>query len=541
MPTKRIFNFQFSIFSLFALLLVTSYLLIVAPVFAADPPTPASKPAPLDSKNYDWKVHNDLTGAGTEHMALCHLAGMSPLGKCLGFETNNNKVVGYLYDRVPGGGAIGGLTSVTLAMYTPPTSTSEYLADVGRGFGVVSPANAQVPGSGSNIVEPVRLLWQVVRNFVYVLFILVFVVVGFMIMFRQKLSPQAVVTVQTALPGLVIGLLLVTFSYFISALIIDISFWGVQIVGEIFKQVPGPSSLGGVLNIFGKDGITNFTNNSNIFELFSSSFRFGENLTDIAGGVIKTVDTGPGLPLAAIIPVVIGAVIGLIMAGPFGLVALGGVGAVTSLVAVPVISLLVPLVLIIALLIQFFRLTFKLIEAYIMILVSTITGPIIILASSLPGRGAVLGIWWKSLLANALMFPVVLMAFLFAGMILAVPPNSWTATPPLFGGLSTELLRVIIAYGIILGTPAIPGMVKKAIGAPDFGEIGNAAMKGAFEGGAVASPFALGLGRAGVKGSYTGLVGAGGVAAPRAGTTINQVRGAKLIESIFGNQKWFKP
>src|SRR3989344_3291443 len=119
-----------------------------------------------------------------------------------------------LYDKLPSGGALGGLSNVMMAMYTnPPTSTHEYLADLGTNLGIIQPVFAQVGGSGNGVIEPVLKMWQISRNLAYFLFVIVFLVTGFMIMFRAKINPQTVISIQVALPGLIVGLILVTFSY----------------------------------------------------------------------------------------------------------------------------------------------------------------------------------------------------------------------------------------------------------------------------------------------------------------------------------------
>jgi len=63
-------------------------------------------------------------------------------------------------------------------------------------------------------------LWKTMRNIAYSLIVLILVIVGFMVMFRKKLSAQVTVSVANSLPRLVIGLILITFSYPIAALTI---------------------------------------------------------------------------------------------------------------------------------------------------------------------------------------------------------------------------------------------------------------------------------------------------------------------------------
>jgi hypothetical protein len=456
---------------------------------------------PLDSKNYKAPENSDYALINLQHSALCQMAGMSPVSKCIGLTKEKGKVKAYLYDALPNGGALGAVTGVITAMYTPPTSTTQYVADVGIGLGIVDKAHAQVLGSGSSVVFPVLKLWQVVRNLVYVLYILIFIVVGVMIMLRQKMSAQAVVSIETALPGLVIGLILVTFSYLISSLLIDTAFFGMQVVGQIFSQ-------NGLNNLYGNaNQIQSLANNSNIFSFFTSSIRFGSDFSDVASGtssllnsVITGRDTGASTGITGAIGAIIFGVIGFIVLGPLG----GAVGAIGGAALPLIIGLIIPVILVVALLVMFVRLSFSLINAYIMLLISTIIGPFVILYSSIPGKGGSLGFWWKTILANALIFPAVFAGFLFAGVILgdnasvtAIGDQTWGSVPPFFGNLRPDLVRLIIAYGILLGIPAIPGMVKGMMGVKDIGEIGKMA----------AQNFGLGATGAGIGGALLGKSG----------------------------------
>lgn len=59
--------------------------------------------------------------------------------------------------------------------------------------------------------------WQFMRNVAYGLMSIVMLVIGFMIITRKKIGTQAAVTVQLALPKIIIALILITFSYPIGA------------------------------------------------------------------------------------------------------------------------------------------------------------------------------------------------------------------------------------------------------------------------------------------------------------------------------------
>ena len=459
-----------------------------------------------DASQANWNRFlqvSDLLGSQIPSAGLCAFGGGSPLG-CSGIQLDSNgQPKTLVYDRfVPGGGVIGGLTTLTTAMYSsPPTSSSYFLAKLGDELGIVQPAYAQVSGSGASIIQPVEKLWRVMRNIGYLIYIVIFIVVGFMIMLRQKLNPQTVITIQAAIPGLVIGLILLTFSYFISALVADLSFVGMQVVGQVFTEVKVEPGSAAYLNAFNPQELAQ---RSNVFELFTAAtsrlnpFDATKEPAGIAGAVTGTLNSQPStpnnflgiplgqLPLPGLIFGIMAGIVALIITGPLSLlVALpaaagagaGGAAAGTTILG-GFVGLIVPFILVIALAIQMFRLFMQLLNSYIMILVTTILGPFFIVIGSVPGREKTIEFWWKNLLGHSLSFPAVFATFLFAGMILATPGEDWKASPPFFGGLSIELLRLMIAYGIILGTPAVPAIVKKAIGAQDLGAIGTAGIAG---------------------------------------------------------------
>lgn len=411
-----------------------------------------AKPGPSDFS----AVQTENEGGGI----LCQLVKHSPTliktgnpaGKCP-LKQVTNPTTGeskYTYDH-NSVGAMGELAGMIGTLYNPPTSTTYYLAHLGESMGFISPAYAQVSGSGESILRPVFVLWQVMRNLSYLLFILIFLGTGFMIMFRQKLNPQTVITVQAALPGLVIGLIMVTFSYFFAALMVDVAFVGIQIVAEIFIAA-------GTRNYFGTGSeLRDLANNLNILTLWSS-LPVRQTAYDVAvssSGVITS--QFPNNSFGTIIGSILGFIIG------------------------QNISVVVTLVIVIALFVQLFRLLFSLINSYLSILIYTIIGPVLLLYSSLPGKNEAVSTWWRTILGNALVFPAVLAGFLFAGMILGSPAEQWNTRPP-FISFDPSILRLVVGFGILIGITAIPGMVKKAIGVKDIQEIPQAAM-GGFMGG----------------------------------------------------------
>lgn len=480
MPVPRISKF-FQVSLLTITLFFFAFLITPNSIFAADTTSSTTNnTTAIDASNWhasqqaNFSLITLLSALNTQVAGVPLIPGQVPV-----IEPDGSM---RLADSLPNGGALGGLNTVIVAMLsTPPTSTAQYLADVGNNMGIIRTAYAQtsVGGSGEGVIRPVIRLWQVTRNFSYMMFIVIFLVVGFMIMFRQKINPQTVISAQAALPSLVIGLILVTFSYFIAALIVDLSFVGMMLVSYLFQQT-------GLSLYMSNQGMNDLARNSNVFGLFSS-FIFSSATGDLPGYFAKLFTLSPenartlGQALAGpgggqIITNLPG--VGPVIATKMGEIVSAGVGGV--------VGILVMLVVAIALFIQMFRLLLELIRAYISILVATIGGPLLILVSSIPGRSGALSLWWRALLGNVLVFPAIFLAFLFAGAILG-NTGDFAQTLPLFSGLPVSLVRVMIGLGIVLGTPAIPGMVKSALKVPDIKGLPEAAIGGAAAGFGVVS------------------------------------------------------
>ena len=124
----------------------------------------------------------------------------------------------------PSSSSSSGARSWTVVFTTRPISTATYLLDIGERLKIVPEAKAQSQGFGFTAAGPVLKLWKVSRNLTYALLIIVIVAMAFMIMFRVKISPQTVITIQSALPKVILALILITFSYAIAGFLIDLMY-----------------------------------------------------------------------------------------------------------------------------------------------------------------------------------------------------------------------------------------------------------------------------------------------------------------------------
>jgi hypothetical protein len=122
------------------------------------------------------------------------------------------------------GGLIGiaGNTTDTLLAMPLPISSGQYFASINP----FKEARAQIGEGQEGLGGPDMIileLWTKVRNVSYILAVVALVIIGFMIMLRIPLGPRTVVSAQNSLPRIALALFLITFSYAISGLLIDLT------------------------------------------------------------------------------------------------------------------------------------------------------------------------------------------------------------------------------------------------------------------------------------------------------------------------------
>ncbi len=328
--------------------------------------------------------------------------------------------------------------------YELPASFQTYYADLKSNF-LGKPAYAQVGGVGFNGLQSLLVIWKAFRNITYSLSAIIFVILGLMIMFRVKISPQAVLTVQSAIPKLITTLILITFSYAIAGLVIDFSYLLVALV-LVALQSAG-LSIGG-------QSIQDLTN-AGLWDMFQLMYR--------------------ALPanFLAFITVPIGAIIG----GIVGMLATGGnpLGGAIGLVIGPA---LIGLVIAIIFLVWLIKFLFGLFGCYVKILLKVILAPIEIGVGAFPGQSGGFSNWLKGLIANVLVFPVSLLFMVLInaiieatqqGLINGNPP--WTPSLLHMGqtangvamGLSGGFVPVVVGLGGIMMLSKLPELIPQAV------------------------------------------------------------------------------
>lgn len=383
-----------------------------------------------------------------------------------------------------GYGVLGDINKGIVAMYTPPATTYTYLADVMKSAKIIPAAQAQ--GLGFSALDPILETWKAFRNLAYLFFVVAFLVIGFMIMFRTKVG-QAAITAQQAIPSVVVAMLAVTFSYAIAGFMIDIMYVVMYMLAGFFTE--GPDIV--TRNMFGLVGLmfrgtTGSTQNA-IEQFMEDALNIG-----LVGEAIAWMS-----------------------------------------------SLLGTVIIGIAILFATFKVFFELVKTYVAVLIQIIFSPIILMFGAFPGKN-VFGKWIKDLSGNLILWPVVLLCVLVQRMLTA-PIRSLQGTgqtldsafgggfmPPfLVGQGQASIVPVILGIGVLLVIPEIMQQVKKAWGVEEgiFPQLAKDAVSRIKEG-TITAPVITGLGE--------GVINAG-----RAGWNYNRNNpgatfGEKLEKAVHG-------
>lgn len=459
-------------------------------------PTSISPTSPIYT---DMLVHNMF------HTFSCLAVGQSVIGQpCLNYVQG----VPVLSAVNLQGGTLGAVTGVIGLMYqNPPVRTYQSLAGLGETLGIVKQAHAQVLGSGAGVLQPIQTLWQVSRNISYVIMIIIFVIIGLMVMFRQRINPQTVITAQAAIPGLVIGLILITFSYFLAGLISDTAFIGTNLVGAYFSAAQNKPPQNLVEDIQSKSILSIFTPFTRIMgppNIAGALRSIWEDLADRTISPLDPFSLDPQRVLRYLTSLLAAQFIlpfGGMFGGPGQIVA--GILAIgtTQLAPVDTAAFALGFVAIAILVYAMFRLLLRLVNSYLTIIFLTITAPFQFLFSALPGRQGIATEWIMNILGNVLVFPAVLAVFYFVAILLgpsfqcgtppcpfkisdlnqrphntfisAVQAQETTIQPdtitgsntfPLFGGMDLNFIKLLLAFGALVALPAVPDIIIRTVG-----------------------------------------------------------------------------
>jgi len=412
----------------------------------------------------------------------------------------NNDLLVLTFQRIMGGipqddgtggityspGMVGNVTQAIAWMINSPAATTErYVADVmnSAGFKIAQPAYAQ--GLGFASLDPILNTWKTFRNMAYLFFVVLFLVIGFLIMMRQKIGGQAAITAQQAIPQIIVSLLLVTFSYAIAGLVIDLMYVVMYLLLALFQKDQGVFLNKNFLQLGWIMVSNGATMAYEAVQEFSDSMQ--GNLEYWGDGVIPTL------------------------------------GSITLAVVVAL-----------AIALKIVELFFELLKTYVTIVLTIAFSPILLAFGAVPGQNPFKQ-WMLNLVGNLAAFPTVLLVLIVSDQLTnhisgtelvdnVILEGGGFQPPYLFGSGTAGLMPFIVGLGMLMIMPEIVKEAKKAMGAKEgifqqlAGKMGDSLGKG-WKGGELIPGFAMsdtskwaGGGLSGGNFARKGAIGAAGLA-----------------------------
>lgn len=442
---------------LFSFLIISSMIVPLAAKAAAPPPSPSAAPTWYNSSFQDWygKVYDPNNPSeifGERYTAAQVQWVMYGLFSFLINSTSNAKVVQCFLNNVAdinacsqvikdmiainpdAASSLAEQNSKTQGLWEQvfadrPFSGIAYVREKVQNLSLVPVAHAQAVGFGFTALQPVQDMWAASRDIAFGLFVIIAIVFSFMIMFRVKISPQVVISVQSSIPKIVTALILVTFSYAIAGFAVDLMYVVIGIlsfVGTGFMPVHGEAATKVA---------------SGIFNFLTVGQPLGANIQVGVFGLLAIYLIL--LPIAFV--VVLFTQIGVIGSSILGALAVLGLGAISP--AMPILVIIGVIIIVIIILItvwNMFKVYWALLKAFVNILLLVIFAPIQIAAGVIIPSFS-FGSWLKSIFSNLAVFVVtgflILLSYIFLieGVYLGVNANV---------GLGERYARFIFGSGI---------------------------------------------------------------------------------------------
>lgn len=280
--------------------------------------------------------------------------------------------------------------------------------------GFIPVAYAKPPtGVGFASLHLVFQLWKNLRDLSFLIIVLILVTIGFMIMFRSKINPQTVITVENSLPKIVIALILITFSYPIVGFLIDLTFISIPLIASLFKNLIPIQELNSVTTETIRGSFSSLIINWKNIGMYMIGIK-----TIIGGLIFQVINPN----LQTFISIIIGTLvtfIAFIFIEPlhqfllrlfdiqiFAVIANWNVGkAIVSLLIFIIAPILLTFFIAVAtIFFMYFRIFFFFLSCIINLVLYIILSPVYLLFEAIPGRST-FSSWLKNIIGNLIVFP----------------------------------------------------------------------------------------------------------------------------------------
>lgn len=376
------------------------------------------------------------------------------------------------------GSVFGYITQgIAIPYMNPPASGIYWVYDTLQNNNLV-PKSYAAEGIGFSALKSLTGLWKIFRNVAYLVLVIILISIGFMIMFRVKLNPQTVISLENSLPRIVVTLLLITFSFPIAGFMIDLMYILMALGIMLFSgYIDIPTNLSTIAG--------------NGWSLFGEIFNWTK-INDVGPALFQILPAATGYILRGVI-----AFTGLVIVGSFQYSkevqkaadkTIGGLlnavihsllGAVIGGALFILTPLIISFVVYLSSLFIFFRIFFLLFKSYIKIILLIIFSPLMLLLVAIPGQKMFM-IWIKQMFSNLIAFPIVSTLIVLSSVISGLNTEGRLWSPPFLYSNQDEPVIILVSIGILFLIPDIIKVVRGAIGIKE-GTLGTGA--GLFFGG----------------------------------------------------------
>lgn len=443
-----------------------------------------------------YKVINDKelnkTKEGKLTIALYKMSMCSMIGEAC---TNNPADADKNYNK----SVFGFITKLIVLPYSnPPASGIAWVSDSLQQAGFI-PKTYAAEGIGFAAIKPFANLWKIFRDLSYMLLVIVLIAIGFMIMFRAKVNPQTVISVENSLPKIVISLILITFSFAIAGFLIDLMYMSIVLLvsllgnngnnynitqfqnhfiggssNQLFKDVSAGKEWLDTNEIFHAPGILSILSDSllgilppfvsysvrtiigSIFSIWIGNVANNASLNSVSG--LADGVSAAGFSLAKALKFMIHTPLNIAV---FSILFIIGFSAIFNVIMILLLgATLVYLV---------FRIFALLFSSYLKLLLLVIVGPLLLIFEAIPGRN-VFSWWLKSIFGNLLAFPVTIAIFLIGYIIVnsSVDQGYANLRLPYLNGIDPSSFKMLIGLGLIILIPDLVKVIKEALGIKDM-------------------------------------------------------------------------
>lgn len=430
----------------------------------------------------DKKLNSSQEGKLTIALYKATMCGM--IGEAC---TNNPKDGDKNFEK----SVFGFITKLIVMPYANPPASGVYWVYSGLQSAGFLPKTLAAEGIGFAAIHPFADLWKIFRDVSYMVLVLVLITIGFMVMFRMKINPQTVISVENALPKIIVAMILITFSFAIAGFMIDLMYIMIGLIVSVLVKdstlaaqmknqymmgtpsqlwlrdlrlgLPFPTesiageigkSLLGILPIEVEIVIRSAIG---ILMIFITRGFIGNTIVNPIADLFQGLGTSPGFTIGGLISGIVKLLLNAFLL--YGVYALSFYTLIT-----PIFSFII----FFSMLFLLFRIVLLLFSNYLKLLLLIILGPFLLLFEAIPGKGT-LKFWLMSMMGNLLAFPLTIGVFTLSYVIMQnIPDTELTARLPYLYGISSSSFKILVSTGLIFLIPDLYKWLKESLGIKDL-------------------------------------------------------------------------